>query len=102
MGKCYFCEEKDRVSYFNYYCKDCAMLRRWLLTYSPDKCCSILKRTLTRDDKQIDYKITQEQKKIMLNELPTIKEEVVVAKDETNGNESDTLYDKKLRPRKTK
>ena len=67
MGKCYFCEEKDRVSYFNYYCKDCAMLRRWLLTYSPDKCCSILKRTLT-----------------------------------TNGNESDTLYDKKLRPRKTK
>ena len=91
MGKCYFCEEKDRVSYFSY-CKDCAMLRRWLLTYSPDKCCQILKRTLTRDDKQIDFKITQEVKKIVLNELPTIKEET--------GNESDDLYEKKLRPRK--
>ena len=68
------------------------MLRRWLLTYSPDKCCQILKRTLTRDDKQIDFKITQEVKKIVLNELPTIKEE--------SGNESDDLYEKKLRPRK--
>lgn len=92
MGKCYFCEERERVSYFNYYCQDCAMLRRWLLTYSPGKCCSILKRTLTRDDKQIDFKITQEIKKLVLNELPTIKEE--------NGNESDDLYEKKLRPRK--
>ena len=70
------------------------MLRRWLLTYSPDKCCQILKRTLTRDDKQIDFKITQEVKKIVLNELPTIKEET------NTGNESDDLYEKKLRPRK--
>ena len=98
MGKCYFCEERERVSYFNYYCKDCAMLRRWLLTYSPIKCCEILRRTLTRDDKQIDFKIAQEQKKIMLNELTTIKEE-----KEENGNDSDTEYSntkKKLRPRK--
>ena len=96
MGKCYFCEEQERVSYFNYYCKDCAMLRRWLLTYSPEKCCSILKRTLTRDDKQIDYKINQEIKKIVLSELPkvelpTIKEEV----EESN-------LKSKLRPRKSK
>lgn len=95
VNYCYFCEERERVSYFSYYCQDCAMLRRWLLTYSPQKCCSILKRTLTRDDKQIDFKINQEIKKLVLNELPTIKEEV-----ENNGNESDTLYDKKLRPRK--
>lgn len=75
VGVCYFCEEKPRVSYFNYYCKDCAMLRRWLLTYSPDKCIGILKRTLTRDDKQIDFKISQEVKKICLDQLPTIKED---------------------------
>tara|TARA_R110001592_G_scaffold15748_1_gene68160 strand:- start:76 stop:294 length:219 start_codon:yes stop_codon:yes gene_type:complete len=72
------------------------MLRRWLLTYSPEKCCSILKRTLTRDDKQIDYKINQEIKKIVLSELPkvelpTIKEEV----EESN-------LKSKLRPRKSK
>ena len=96
MGKCYFCEEQERVSYFNYYCKDCAMLRRWLLTYSPEKCCNILKRTLTRDDKQIDYKINQEIKKIVLSELPkvelpTIKEEV-----------EESSLKSKLRPRKSK
>ena len=95
MGKCYFCEEQERVSYFNYYCKDCAMLRRWLLTYSPEKCCNILKRTLTRDDKQIDYKINQEIKKIVLCELPTINEKVEEEVEESN-------LKSKLRPRKSK
>jgi len=69
--KCYFCEEKERVSYFSYYCKDCAMLRRWMLTYSPSKCCDILKKTLTRDDKQIDFKIQQEVKKLVNNQIET-------------------------------
>ena len=95
MGKCYFCEEQERVSYFNYYCKDCAMLRRWLLTYSPEKCCNILKRTLTRDDKQIDYKINQEIKKIVLSELPTINEKVEEEVEESS-------LKSKLRPRKSK
>ena len=84
MGKCYFC-----------YCKDCAMLRRWLLTYSPEKCCNILKRTLTRDDKQIDYKINQEIKKIVLSELPTINEKVEEEVEESS-------LKSKLRPRKSK
>ena len=67
--KCYFCEEKDRVGYWSYYCKDCAMLRRWLLTYSPDKCCNILKRTLTRDENQISFKIQQEVKAIVNKQI---------------------------------
>tara|TARA_R110000822_G_scaffold32838_1_gene94087 strand:+ start:224 stop:427 length:204 start_codon:yes stop_codon:yes gene_type:complete len=46
-----------------------------LLLYNPKQCTDILKRTLTRDSKQIDFKITQEVKKLVLNELPTIKEE---------------------------
>tara|TARA_R110000822_G_scaffold39409_5_gene108318 strand:- start:904 stop:1182 length:279 start_codon:yes stop_codon:yes gene_type:complete len=70
MGfKCYFCEERDRVSYFSNWCKECAMLRRWLLTYSPDKCTDILKRTLIRDEKQINYKIQQEVKKVVLQDI---------------------------------
>ena len=97
VGTCYFCEEKPRVSYFNYYCKDCAMLRRWLLTYSPEKCCSILKRTLTRDDKQIDFKISQEIKKICLDELPTIKEE-----KEVDLKSSNELYNEKRTTRSNK
>tara|TARA_R110002110_G_scaffold10447_5_gene51354 strand:+ start:164 stop:466 length:303 start_codon:yes stop_codon:yes gene_type:complete len=97
VGTCYFCEEKPRVSYFNYYCKDCAMLRRWLLTYSPEKCCSILKRTLTRDDKQIDFKINQEIKKICLDELPTIKEE-----KEVDLKSSNELYNEKRTTRSNK
>lgn len=67
--KCYFCEEKERVGYWSYYCKDCAMLRRWLLTYSPDKCCNILKRTLTRDESQISFKIQQEVKAIVNKQI---------------------------------
>jgi len=106
MGfKCYFCDTRDRVGYWSNWCEDCANLRRMLLLYDPKKCCDILKRTLTRDEKQIDFKVNQEIKKIVLNELPTIKEE------EKDGNSSDKEYDqkdnettnnnkKKLRPRK--
>lgn len=67
--KCYFCEDKPRIGYWSYYCKECAMLRRWLLTYSPDKCCNILKRTLTRDESQISFKIQQEVKSIVLKNI---------------------------------
>lgn len=101
MGfKCYFCDTRDRVGYWSNWCDDCANLRRMLLLYDPKRCCDILKRTLTRDEKQIDFKVSQEIKKIVLNELPTIKEE-------KDGNDSDKEYDndttntkKKLRPRK--
>tara|TARA_R110000744_G_scaffold170414_1_gene288604 strand:- start:119 stop:415 length:297 start_codon:yes stop_codon:yes gene_type:complete len=70
MGfKCYFCCERDRVGYWSNWCEDCANLRRMLLIYSPDKCCNILKRTLTRDEKQIEFKINQEVKKIVNKEI---------------------------------
>tara|TARA_R110000822_G_scaffold78106_2_gene187246 strand:+ start:579 stop:761 length:183 start_codon:yes stop_codon:yes gene_type:complete len=48
------------------------------MIYSPDKCTEILKRTCLRDDKQIDFKINQEIKKIVnkdIEKLPTIIEE---------------------------
>ena len=51
------------------------MLRRWLVTYDPKKCCDILKRTLTRDDKQIDFKINQEIKKIVNKEIEKVGDE---------------------------
>ena len=69
MGKCYFCCERERVGYWSYWCEDCANLRRMLLIYSPEKCISILKRTLTRDDNQINYKVQQEIKKIVNKEI---------------------------------
>lgn len=69
MGKCYFCCERERVGYWSYWCEDCANLRRMLLIYSPEKCISILKRTLTRDDNQIKYKVQQEIKKIVNKEI---------------------------------
>ena len=68
---CYFCSERDRVGYWSYWCEDCANLRRMLLIYNPEKCIKILKRTLTRDDTQITYKINQEIKKIVNNEIET-------------------------------
>ena len=55
MGsKCYFCSERDRVGYWSYYCEDCAML---------------------------DYKITQEIKKIVNNDIET---KVVKCEDDTH------------------
>ena len=66
---CYFCTERNRVGYWSYWCEDCANLRRMLLIYDPEKCISILKRTLMRDDSQINYKITQEIKKIVNNQI---------------------------------
>jgi len=69
MGKCYFCGERERVGYWSYWCEDCANLRRMLLIYSPEKCTNILKRTLTRDDNQIQYKVQQEIKKIVNKQI---------------------------------
>lgn len=67
--KCYFCDERERVGYWSYWCEDCANLRRMLLIYEPEKCTSILKRTLTRDDNQIQYKVQQEIKKIVNKQI---------------------------------
>ena len=82
MGLCYFCAERERVGYWSYWCEECAMLRRMLLINTPQKCIDILKRTLTRDDKQIDFKINQEIKKIVTTEIekmPSINEEKISA-----------------------
>lgn len=86
MGKCYYCEERERVGFWTYYCEDCANLRRMLLIYEPKKCTDILKRTLTRDDSQISYKIQQEVKKIVLTDLQK--------KVDNKINDSDESYEK--------
>jgi len=72
---CYFCSKNSR-SFFAYYCDDCSLLRRMLIVYDPKKSIEILKRTLIRDQNQIDNKI-----ETILNEkLPVINE---------NNNETD-------------
>tara|TARA_R110002167_G_scaffold126640_9_gene307612 strand:+ start:1155 stop:1352 length:198 start_codon:yes stop_codon:yes gene_type:complete len=58
-----------------------------LLIYSPDKCCSILKRTLTRDDTQITYKINQEVKKIVVKD---IEDNVDKTEDDTHEERATT------------
>ena len=88
MFTCYFCAERPRVGYWSHYCEDCANLRRMLLIYSPEKCCNILKRTLTRDEKQIDFKIHQEVKKIVNAQI-----------EETVDKTEDTTYETKPKTR---
>ena len=84
-SNCYYCEEAPRVSYFSYYCEDCAMLRRLLLINSPKKCIDILKRTLTRDDAQLDFKINQEIKKIVNKDIEKINDETYATKVTTRS-----------------
>ena len=112
MVTCYFCAERERIGYWSYWCEDCANLRRMLLIYSPEKCTSILKRTLTREDTQIDYKITQEIKKIVNKDIETKVETVVgetvagetlVGEKEKSdiGDIGDESYKRKTRSSKT-
>ena len=87
MGfKCLYCEERDRVSYFSNWCESCANLRRLLLIYEPQKCIDILKRTLTRDDTQITYKINQEIKKIVNKDIKDSVKKI----DETDDHTYET------------
>lgn len=88
--KCYFCEERDRVGYWSNWCLECANLRRMLLIYDPKKCTDILKRTLTRDENQITYKISQEVKKIV-NECIEEKVDKIASEADT---EDDTHTEK--------
>ena len=85
MPLCYYCEEQQRP-YFGYYCNDCSMLRRLLLINSPQKCIEILLLVLTRDTKQINYKINQEIKKILNKQ---IEEQ---GQDQEKINNTDTSY----------
>ena len=66
---CYFCSTNSR-SFFAYYCDDCSLLRRMLIVYDPSKATEILKRTLLRDQNQIDNKIDT----ILNEKLPVIQE----------------------------
>ena len=92
MGfKCYFCEERDRVGYWSNWCLECANLRRMLLLYDPKQCTDILKRTLTRDTKQIDYKISQEQKSLVNKDI----EKKVTFDDDSHIEKPSTRSSKK-------
>lgn len=96
MGfSCLFCQERDRVSYFSSWCIACANLRRMLLLYDPEKCTDILKRTLTRDEKQITYKIQQEVKALVNKEIEAPNPKTIV-------DDTDESYIKKPSTRSSK
>lgn len=77
MPLCYFCSTQQRP-YLGYFCDDCSLLRRMLIVYDPKKATDILKRTLLRDQNQIDIKID----KILKEKLPVIKEATETDEDE--------------------
>ena len=96
MGfKCYFCEERDRVGYWSNWCLECANLRRMLLIYDPKKCTDILKRTLTRDNNQITYKISQEVKKIVNESIEEKVDKIDTTEDDTHIEKPTTRSSKK-------
>tara|TARA_R110001599_G_scaffold22025_3_gene81916 strand:- start:1483 stop:1776 length:294 start_codon:yes stop_codon:yes gene_type:complete len=96
MGfKCYYCQERDRVGYWSNWCEDCANLRRMLLIYDPKKCTDILKRTLTRDNNQITYKISQEVKKIVNESIEEKVDKIDTTEDDTHIEKPTTRSSKK-------
>ena len=95
MFTCYYCCERERVSYFSNWCADCANLRRMLLIYDPKKCTDILKRTLTRDENQITYKISQEVKKIVNESIEDKVNKIDITEDDTHIEKPTTRSNKK-------
>ncbi len=90
MPNCYFCEKNQRP-YLGYYCEDCSLLRRMLIVYDPTKAIEILKRTLIRDQNQIDFKID----KIIKEKLPIIKENNETDEEDTESKKDLVLRNKK-------
>mgnify|MGYP003116235744 FL=1 len=58
MGICYFCEspEKDRESYYQYYCAECKKLQRILKLYRDDVY-EVCDKVFIRDKKQQEFKV---------------------------------------------
>ncbi len=94
MPICYFCNEQQRP-YLGYFCEDCALLRRMLIVYDPRKAIEILKRTLIRDQNQIDIKIDR----ILKEKLPVIKEVTETDEDE-QAEQTEPKKELKLRNKK--
>tara|TARA_R100001591_G_scaffold114006_2_gene127809 strand:- start:46 stop:336 length:291 start_codon:yes stop_codon:yes gene_type:complete len=95
MGLCSFCNERERESYWKYYCKDCAMLRRMLVLHNPNKCVEILKRCLIRNEQQITNKINVELKNMPKKE--NFLEKSLNKKDEVEGVKTRSQYNNSIR-----
>ncbi len=54
MFECRICGE---TQYYQYYCEDCSIIRRILLTYGREEVKEILERVCLRNKKQMNYKI---------------------------------------------
>jgi primosomal protein N' len=54
MFECRLCGE---TQYTQYYCDDCSIIRRILLTYGREEIKEILERVCLRNKKQLTYKI---------------------------------------------
>ena len=71
MFQCRLCGETE---YINYYCEDCSIIRRIVLTYGKLETRNILERVCLRNKKQQNYKITDIKKELENEEKKTIKE----------------------------
>ena len=74
MFECRICGE---TQYYQYYCEDCSIIRRILLTYGREEVKEILERVCLRNKKQMNYKI---------NDIKKEKDEA--EKVESNGDET--------------
>ena len=57
MGRCYFCEVEDRLSWSSYWCSSCREVKNLCNVYGYAKVLEILKSVCIRDNEQIERKI---------------------------------------------
>jgi len=64
MWECYFCGEKTRESYSDYYCPNCVDIQRIVKLYGSEEIKSILETCCLRNKKQVGYKVDKVLKEV--------------------------------------
>ena len=57
MGLCYYCEQKERETYFGSYCAGCRQMKNLCNVYGYDRVLNILKEVCIRNEDQLERKI---------------------------------------------
>ena len=63
MGKCYFCDDAERMSWSGYFCNTCDEIKSITKVYGKERMLDIMQTICLRDQEQLENKIKGLKKK---------------------------------------
>ena len=63
MGKCYFCDDAERMTWNGYFCNTCDEIQSITKVYGKERMLDILQTVCLRDEEQLENKIKNLNKK---------------------------------------